>query len=144
MQFSLVQIIGLILLGGSCLLLGVGFPELIRRMDYSRDLWRDGLLLICILGIACFVTGIATLLKRKWTRPVITVALLTIGLYFAYIFLSDMPNSGRKEYYYVLVIGLVVFTLLLCGILYINNDKVIADYEAEEGRSLLEEDILDL
>lgn len=125
-------------------MLGIGFPELIRRMDYGRDLWRDGLLLICILGIVCFVTGIATLLKKKWTRPVITIALATIGLYFAYMFLSDLPNSGRKQFYYVLTIGLVVFTLLLSGMLYINNDKVIADYEVEEGRSLLEEDILDL
>jgi len=121
-RLPLLSILGVLLASVTCIFAAILVEELSGRFHWDK--FEDlSLLFIVVAGTIC---TIALLANRNWARGIVTVALVLVGCIFLYMMFSNM-NSFRRGNLISWGLLLGIGGIFVFGILFVNNDKVIAD-----------------
>lgn len=130
-NFNLVKLFAVLLLGIGFLALGITLPVTIDNLQYRDSFFgRSGEGCIFLLGIGFIISGISLLIKQKWGRPLATIVLL-LSMIFWFLFIQN-EYIPQREMLMVYGFSSALWIFLFCGILFINNKKVIEEFDRED------------
>ena len=144
-QFNLIRLIGLMAFGLGAILFGATGGEVVERLGGHGNLMDKGLLVFFLLGTAYLVVGIGLFLRLSWTKRGATILFgSSIVIWTIFILLEIVPNLyAQDETLFFFSFSLIVYVLLICGLLYLRHEKVLAAYEEDYALGDTRDDILD-
>lgn len=136
-EFNLIRLLGIMTLSIGVMFIATG-PQLAK---YPNELYQEQGF-IFVLGIPYFLIGMSMLFRKPWSRIAgsILFALSIFFVLFYVLFMEPLPSTDLALYCSLV---LMVCTLLFCGILFLNNEKIIAEYNRKTTSSFDESNILD-
>ena len=143
-KYELTKILGLLIISPCFLTGSLLIQEATRDIRYDRAIdWSSELSVIAGATILMLVGGLGLMLKLRWTRVLISLALLSIaGLWLLAVY-QDLWRDGDER---VIIIGMTTFMLLVClGVTFLlYNQKITDELSGKVDQEDVFEDVLDI
>ena len=147
-RYNLISLFTIYLLGVDMLLLGVGGQLYDDATRYgsemsTEDFWISSSFIL--LGILLLTLSIAFLLRQKWARVGLNFFYLLAGLVWTaiLIFVLMQPFGADTPWLVLLGTSALVYGNLIFGVLFINNQFVLRQFQDEFQHKAELPDILD-
>jgi hypothetical protein len=142
-NINILVLFGLVLMCFGLCCLGVFMQDLLDASQYNvRFRWRAPQVFFLGTGAMSLMAGLGLMLRQRWAVRSATLILILVAGAWAFFLLNEMQKSDNEL---MVMIGMtvLVYSLLLFGILFLNNEYVLRLFDQAHSPEEKNEDILD-
>jgi hypothetical protein len=142
-NINILVLFGLVLMCFGLCCLAVFIQDLLEASQYNAVFrWRAPQVFFLGTGAMSLMAGLGLMLRQRWAVRSSTLLLILVAGAWTFFLLSEFQRSGEEV---MVRIGMTVFvySALLFGILFLNNEYVLRLFDEAHSPEGKNEDILD-
>lgn len=142
-NINILVLFGLVLMCFGLCCLAVFMQDLLDASQYSSTFrWRAPQVFFLGTGAMSLMAGLGLMLRQRWAVRSSTLILILAAGGWTFFLLNELERAGNEV---IVMIGLavLVYSVLLFGILFLNNDYVLRLFDEAHSPEEKNEDILD-